>query len=71
MQEFDKYIKDNLYNHESPVPAGLWERIVPEKDKKKPAPLPFWMLTYKRVTHPATHRDSEKKITVLQKVICI
>ena len=46
MQEFDKYIKDNLYNHESPVPAGLWERIVPEKDKKKPAPLPFWKNGY-------------------------
>jgi len=46
MQEFDKYIKDNLYNHESPVPAGLWERIVSEKDKKKPTPLPFWKNGY-------------------------
>ena len=46
MKEFDKYIKDNLYNHESPVPEGLWERIVLEKDKKKPSPIPFWKNGY-------------------------
>ena len=46
MQEFDKYIKDNLYNHESPVPGGIWERIVSEKDKKKPSPIPIWKNGY-------------------------
>ena len=46
MKEFDKYIKDNLYNYESPVPEGLWDRIVADKDKKKPTPIPFWKNGY-------------------------
>ncbi len=43
---FDKHIKDNLYNYESPVSSGLWDRIVAEKDKKKPVPPPFWKNGY-------------------------
>lgn len=33
---FDKYIKDRLHDSKSPVPEGLWEKIVAEKDKKRP-----------------------------------
>ena len=43
---FDKHIKDNLYNYESPVSSGLWDKIVAEKDKKKPVPPPFWKNGY-------------------------
>ena len=43
---FDKHIKDNLYNYESPISSGLWDRIVAEKDKKKPVPPPFWKNGY-------------------------
>lgn len=46
MKEFDKYVKDGLYSYKSPVPEGLWERIVAEKDKKKPIPIPFWKNGY-------------------------
>ena len=42
---FDRYIKQTLYNHESPVPEGLWDKIVADKDKKKPVP-PFWKNGY-------------------------
>ena len=46
MKEFDKYVKDGLYSYTSPGPEGLWERIVAEKDKKKPIPIPFWKNGY-------------------------
>ena len=50
MKEFDKYVKDSLYNYQSPVPEGLWERIVAEKDKKRPTPIPFWKNGYFQVS---------------------
>ena len=37
---FDNYVKDMLHNHSSAVPNGLWDKIVAEKDTKKP--LAFW-----------------------------
>jgi hypothetical protein len=33
---FDNYVKDLLHNHKKPVPSGLWDKIVAEKDTKKP-----------------------------------
>ena len=41
---FDNYIKDKLHEYESPVPEGLWDKIVADKDRKKP--LPFWKNGY-------------------------
>jgi hypothetical protein len=37
---FDNYVKDMLHNHKSPVPNGLWDKIVAEKETKKP--VVFW-----------------------------
>ncbi len=41
---FDNYVKDKLHDYESSVPQGLWEKIVADKEKKKP--LPFWKNGY-------------------------
>jgi hypothetical protein len=46
MNEFDKYVKDSLYSYESPVPEGLWERIVADNEKRKPNAVPFWKNGY-------------------------
>lgn len=37
---FDKYVRDKLSNYASPVPDGLWNKIVQEK-KRKPAAI-WW-----------------------------
>lgn len=37
---FDNYVKNTLHNHKSPVPNGLWDKIVAEKETKKP--VAFW-----------------------------
>lgn len=33
---FDSFIHEQLYHKESPIPQGLWEKIVAEKEKEKP-----------------------------------
>jgi len=37
---FDDFVKQSLHNHKSPVPDGLWDKIVAEKDTKKP--IVYW-----------------------------
>lgn len=37
---FDDFVKDMLHNHKSPVPNGLWDKIVAEKETKKP--IVYW-----------------------------
>lgn len=37
---FDDFVKDMLHNHKSPVPNGLWDKIVAEKETQKP--VVFW-----------------------------
>lgn len=37
---FDDFVKDMLHNHKSPVPNGLWDKIVAEKETKKP--VVYW-----------------------------
>jgi hypothetical protein len=37
---FDEFVKDMLHNHKSPVPNGLWDKIVAEKETKKP--IVYW-----------------------------
>lgn len=37
---FDDFVKQTLHNHKSPVPAGLWDKIVAEKETKKP--IVYW-----------------------------
>ncbi len=39
---FDNYVKNILHNHKSPVPNGLWDKIVAEKETKKP--VAFWWI---------------------------
>ena len=34
-KEFDNLIRTRLKNHESPVPAGMWERITIQGKKRK------------------------------------
>ncbi len=36
---FDNFIRDSLNNYSSPVPKGLWEKIIDDKDQK---PKFFW-----------------------------
>ena len=43
--QFDNHVKQKLYNHQSPVPSGLWEKIVAEKPTEKP--LLFWFTNTK------------------------
>lgn len=38
---FDSFISDKLSNHKSPVPEGLWEKIMPE-EKRKPKAIWWW-----------------------------
>ena len=40
--DFDNYVKDQLYDHTSPIPQGMWEKIVIEKEHKKPAAI-WWL----------------------------
>lgn len=43
MKHIDKLFKDNLYNHEAPVPEGMWEKIAPiAEEEKGRAILWFW-----------------------------
>lgn len=37
---FDDFVKNSLHNHKSPVPNGLWDKIVAEKETKKP--IVYW-----------------------------
>jgi hypothetical protein len=37
---FDSFIQQKLYHKESNVPAGLWDKIIAEKEKKRP--LVIW-----------------------------
>jgi hypothetical protein len=37
---FDDFVKEMLHNHKSPVPNGLWDKIVAEKETKKP--IVYW-----------------------------
>jgi hypothetical protein len=37
---FDDFVRDMLHNHKSPVPNGLWDKIVAEKETKKP--IVYW-----------------------------
>jgi hypothetical protein len=37
---FDDFVKNSLHSHKSPVPNGLWDKIVAEKETKKP--VVFW-----------------------------
>ena len=33
---FDKFIKEKLHDSNAPVPEGLWEKVVAEKERKRP-----------------------------------
>ena len=39
---FDNYVKAKLYDHNSPISKGLWDKIVAEKDTKKPVAI-WWI----------------------------
>jgi len=41
---FDDFVRDKLKNHPSAVPDGLWEKIVREKDRERPAA--YWWKNY-------------------------
>ena len=41
---FDKYVKDSLQDYKSPVPEGLWDKIIEDKRIDKAAP--FWKNKY-------------------------
>ncbi|MBC7722544.1 MAG: hypothetical protein H7068_11010 [Pedobacter sp.] len=43
--DFDNYVKAKLHNHKSPVPKGLWDKILVDQPTKKP--LVFWWLNNK------------------------
>lgn len=38
---FDNFIKERLQNYQSPVPQGLWEKIIAE-DERKPKAIWWW-----------------------------
>ena len=38
---FDEHFRERLRNYSSPVPAGFWERVQPQKDKDRNKPT-FW-----------------------------
>lgn len=40
-RHFDEHIKEQLGNYTPDVPPGIWEKIVAEKDRKRPAG--FWV----------------------------
>jgi len=45
MKQVDKHFSEKLKNHESEVPADMWDRIAPALEKESKRPLPFmWFL---------------------------
>ena len=40
--DFDNYVKATLFDHNSPISKGLWDKIVVEKDTKKPIAI-WWI----------------------------
>lgn len=42
MKHIDKVFKDKLYNHETPVPEGMWEKIAPAIEDNSGRSI-FWM----------------------------
>lgn len=46
MKQVDKYFKDKLHQHESAVPADMWDRIAPALEEKSDKVRPiFWLLS--------------------------
>lgn len=42
MKHIDKVFRDKLYNHETPVPEGIWEKIAPAIEDNSGRSI-FWM----------------------------
>lgn len=43
-KNFDTYFRDRLQDHSSPVPADMWQRIIPEKQRRRK--FFFWIWSF-------------------------
>jgi hypothetical protein len=43
-KNFDNYFRDRLQDHSSPVPADMWQRIIPEKQRRRK--FFFWIWSF-------------------------